>query len=252
MWKALFGGSRAVDIDDAAWAAVLARSTLFGQLHPTVRDRLRERVGEFLARKSFSAAGEHSLDDSQCLAIAAMACLPVVELGIDSMDGWSEIIVYPDAFRVRREDHDEESGVVTEGEDELIGEAWERGPVILSWADVEADLDHPFDGCNVVIHEIAHKLDMLDGAMNGVPRLPPWIDRKRWVETMQLAYDELVKQVDDDRETVIDPYAAESVEEFFAVVSETHFSTPRLLTQQHAALAQLLGDFYGKPVRETG
>lgn len=245
MWKSLFGGRRAVAIDDVSWDALIARSPLFEHYDAAFRERLRERVGEFLARKSFSAAGEHALDDSQCLAIAAMACLPVVELGIDWLDGWSEIVVYPGVFRVRREDHDEDSGVVTEGDDELIGEAWERGPVILSWADVEADLDHPFDGCNVVIHEIAHKLDMLDGAMNGVPRLPRGIDRSRWIETMQAAYDQLVEAVDDGVETVIDPYAAESVEEFFAVLCELHFSDPQALLRASPEAGDLLGAMFG-------
>ncbi len=251
MWKLLFGGRRAVAIDDASWDALIARSRLFGQRDAGFRERLRERVGEFLARKSFSAAGEHTLDDSQCLAIAAMACLPVVDLGIDWLDGWSEIVVYPDVFRVRREDHDEDSGVVTEGDDELIGEAWERGPVILSWADVEADLDQPFDGCNVVIHEIAHKLDMLDGAMNGVPRLPPTIDRQRWVGTMQAAYDALAASVDNGQETIIDPYAAESVEEFFAVVCETLFSTPESLSKADSDLRRLLDELFGNANAST-
>lgn len=237
-------GPRAVSIGDAEWNALVTRSELFSTLDPARLARLRERCGEFLARKSFSAAAGHVLDDRQCLAIAAQACLPVLDLGIDWLDGWREVVVYPGGFRVRREHHDEHSGVVTEGDDELIGEAWERGPVILSWADIAADLDDPFAGFNVVIHEIAHKLDMLDGAMNGVPRLPPSITRAEWVATMQAAYDDFVERVDAGEETAIDPYAAEAPDEFFAVVCEQHFSDPRILAGAMPGVADLLARLF--------
>src|SRR5690606_34329418 len=137
-------------------------------------------------RDRHRAAG-HEVDASQQLAIAALASLPVLHLGFDWLSGWREVIVYPGEFRVRREHHDEHTGVVTEGEDDLIGEAWQRGPLILSWADVAADLANPFDGFNVVVHEVAHKLDMLDGEPDGTPRLPRGIALREWVATMQPA-----------------------------------------------------------------
>jgi len=232
-------------IDDAAWRALLARSPLFGRLSPSESVALRALAERFLARKRFSAAAGHALTDAQCLALAALACLPVLHLGFDWLAGWREVIVYPGEFRVKREHHDERSGVVTEGEDDLIGEAWERGPLILSWADIAADLERPFDGFNVVVHEVAHKLDMLDGAVDGVPRLPPHITRQEWLAAMQPAYDALVRTVERGRESLIDPYAAETVDEYFAVVSELHFSDPALLRRAAPAVGELLQRFYG-------
>ena len=90
-----------------------------------------------------------------------------------------------------------------------------------------------------------HKLDMLDGAMNGVPRLPPGIARRDWIETLQASYDALVRAVDRGRETCIDPYAAESADEYFACVSELHFSDPAGLARAEPAVAALLARFYG-------
>jgi Mlc titration factor MtfA (ptsG expression regulator) len=232
-------------IDDAAWNALLASSALFERLSTSERDRLRGLTARFLARKTFSAAGGHTLEAAQCRAIAALACLPVLNLGFEGLAGWREVIVYPGEFRVKREHHDEHSGVVTEGEDDLIGEAWERGPLILSWADVATDLAHPFDGFNVVAHEIAHKLDMQDGALNGVPRMPPHIARRDWIATMQPAYDALVRAIERGRDTLIDPYAAENVDEYFAVVSELHFSDPVTLRSAAPAVGALLARFYG-------
>jgi len=247
-WRRMFPRSRgALSIDDVEWAQLVASCALFERLRVDQCTRLRELCTRFLARKSFSAAAGHELLDSQCLAIAAFACLPVLELGFEWLDGWSEIILYPGGFRVRREHHDEYSGVVTEGDDELIGEAWERGPIVLSWADVAADLESPFDGFNVVIHEIAHKLDMLDGAMNGVPRLPDHIPRDEWISTMQAAYDDFVQTVDGRKDTIIDPYAAESPEEFLAVLSELHFSAPQDLRSASPAAGRLFRDLFDCP-----
>ena len=233
------------EIADDAWHALMSRSRLFAKLDAGDRAGLRALSARFLARKTFTAAGGHALTDEQRLAIAALACLPILHLGFDWLGGWREVIVYPGEFRVKREHHDERTGVVTEGEDELIGEAWERGPVILSWADVATDLKQPFDGFNVVAHEIAHKLDMLDGAMNGVPRLPREIARRDWIETLQKSYDTLARAVDRGRETFVDPYAAESADEYFACVSELHFSDPNGLARAEPAVAALLARFYG-------
>lgn len=232
-------------IDDSAWRALLASSALFARLDESDRATLRALAERFLARKTFSGAAGHYLTARQCLAIAALACLPVLHLGFGWLTGWREIIVYPGGFRVRREHHDEHTGVVTEGDDELIGEAWERGPLILSWADIEADIADPFTGFNVVVHEIAHKLDMLDGPPNGVPRLPATITRREWLAAMQPAYDALVRAVERGRDTLIDPYATESVDEFFAVASELHFSDPTTLRRAAPAVAALLARFYG-------
>ncbi|MEO5622043.1 MAG: M90 family metallopeptidase [Dokdonella sp.] len=231
-------------IEDGAWENLIESSALFQRLSAAERGDLRAFAERFIARKTFSSAGGHELDAAQCLAIAALACLPVLKLGFDALAGWREVIVYPGEFRVTREHHDEHTGVVTLREDDLIGEAWERGPLILSWADVATDLAHPFDGFNVVVHEIAHKLDLTDGALNGVPQLPSHISRREWLGAMQPAYDALVSAVERGRDTLIDPYAAENVDEFFAVVSELHFSNPATLRQAAPAVGALLARFY--------
>ncbi len=237
----------AARIHNDAWSKLLASSALFGHLERDQQTQLRALSERFLNRKRFSAAAGHQLDDPQCLAIAALACLPVLQLGFDELAGWREIIVYPGEFRVRREHHDEDTGVVSEVVDDLIGEAWEAGPVILSWADVAADLARPFDGFNVVIHEIAHKLDLRDGALNGTPRLPRQLPARDWLAAMQPAFDALADQVERGRHTLIDPYAASSVEEFFAVTSELHFSAPASLQRAAPAVAAVLARYYGAP-----
>ena len=237
-------------IDDAGWCEVVDSSALFGALCANRLEALRKNAARFLADKRFHAAGGHALDAYQQLTIAAIACIPVHRLGYRALRGWRDVIVYPAGFRSRRQHHDESTGVVTEVDEDMIGEAWDRGPVVFSWADIAEDLAFPFDGFNVVIHEIAHKLDMLDGSINGMPALSSAIPRGDWIAVMQRAFDAFVGAVERGDEVGIDPYAAESTDEFFAVVSEYHHSAPAQLHRCMPAVSALLDRYYG-PISES-
>lgn len=227
-------------ISDPQWQAAVAACALLGALDAPQSARLRELAARFLDDKQFSALAGAQLDASRRLLIAAQACLPVLDLGYEPLRGWRQVLVYPGEFRVRREHHDEDTGVVTELDDSLIGEAWEHGPLVLSWADIEQDLADPHAGFNVIIHEIAHKLDMHGGGSDGVPALPPGLPRREWIATFQRAYDAHSAAVDADKETAIDPYAAESPDEFFACVTEAWFSNTRLVEDAMPEVARLL------------
>ena len=205
--------------------------------------KLRALVELFLQRKTITPVAGLELDEGQRMLLAALCCLPLIEFGREGLHGWSELVVYPDAFRVRQS-HTDAAGVMHEWDDELIGEAWGSGPLILSWADVQGDIAEPQAGFCVAVHEMAHKIDALDGAIDGTPPLPrEW--QRQWAQDFQQTYDAFCAQVDANVETVIDPYAAEAPEEFFAVVSEYHFSAPELLVRTMPAVAAHLRRFYG-------
>ncbi|MET0935159.1 MAG: M90 family metallopeptidase [Luteibacter sp.] len=232
-------------IDDTLWKQALARVPLARALDAPRAHYLRQLATMFLHTKRFHAFGDAALDDFWRLAIAMQASLPALPHGPKVFKGWTNVLVYPGEFNVRRSHHDAPTGVVTDSDDTLIGEAWERGPMVLSLADVALDLDAPWDGFNVIVHEMAHKLDMLAGPANGVPPLPSAMNRREWIATMQRGFDTLSKAVDRGRKTAIDPYAAEAPEEYFAVTSELHFSQPALLREAAPAVATLLEQFYG-------
>ncbi|MET0506287.1 MAG: M90 family metallopeptidase [Luteibacter sp.] len=232
-------------IDDALWAHAVERLPLARALDAPRAHYLRQLAATFLHTKRFHALGDAALDDFWRLAIAIQASLPALPRGPGAFKGWTNVLVYPGEFNVRRSHHDAPTGVVTDSDDTLIGEAWERGPMILSLADVALDVEAPWDGFNVVIHEMAHKLDMLAGPANGVPLLPASINRREWIDTMQRGFDTLSRAVDRKRKTAIDPYAAEAPEEYFAVTSELHFSQPALLREAAPEVARLLEAYYG-------
>ncbi len=219
--------------------------------------RLREIAGHFIAGKHFS--GTHGLEvgAEMEVAIAAQACILVLELGIEWYEGWSEIIVYPSQFAPEREVVDE-AGVVHLTNDPMAGEAWLGGPVVLSYEDVAlaADEAERVAGYNVVIHEFAHKLDMRNGEPNGFPPLHPAMSARAWKDAFATAYDDFRARVDAaDRlpearaeaafdALPIDPYAAESPAEFFAVASEAFFETPELLQPAYPGVYGQLKLFY--------
>lgn len=223
--------------DRARWVA---------DLPPHADVALRDLAARFLAGKTITPIGTLVLDDDDHLLLAALCCLPLVAFGEEGLRGWSQLIVYPDAFRANRTDMDDE-GVMHEWEDELIGESWESGPLILSWADVQAELDDPGAGACVAVHEMAHKLDALDGVLDGTPPLPrPW--QREWARDFQVAYDAFAARVDAGEDTAIDPYAAEAPDEFFAVCSEYHFSAPGLLARELPTVSAHLARLYGAPL----
>jgi Mlc titration factor MtfA (ptsG expression regulator) len=231
-------------LDDSLWQRALRRPAWTRVLDDSARTTLRELTERFLGDKAVTPAAGFSLTEDRRVLIAMLCCQPVLRLGYDWLRGWHEVIVYPGRFRVRRHDYDEDTGVLQEWDDDLAGEAWDRGPLILSWADVRADLDAPEPGYHVVAHEIAHKLDALDGAIDGMPPLPAAM-RGPWARDFQSAYDALCADLEAGRETAIDAYAGEAPEEFFAVCTEYWFTAPQVLRARMPAVAKHLEDFYG-------
>ena len=228
-----------VQVSDAQWANAEARLPFLGHLDTDERQRLRELAREFLAEKEWSAARGLVLTPAIQLSIALQACLPILNLGMDHYRGWVGIVVYPGDFVIPRSVMDED-GVVHEYDDPVLGEAWEGGPVLISW------FEHPeeAEGVNVVIHEFAHKLDMANGTVDGIPGLPADMSRQAWIAAFEPAYENFCQRVDDGEETLLDPYGAEHPAEFFAVLSEAFFETADLLRNDYPAVYEQLRRFY--------
>tara|TARA_R110002073_G_scaffold294100_2_gene459814 strand:+ start:729 stop:1511 length:783 start_codon:yes stop_codon:yes gene_type:complete len=224
------------------WQACMESSPTLARLDRKEQHRLRKLTSLFLHEKTIAGAGGLSVDASMRVYIAAQACLLILNLDIDDFDGWIEVIVYPDTFVVTREERDT-AGVIHETRRTLGGEAWSRGPVILSWADAKPAHPHG-SASNVILHEFAHKLDMLNGAANGMPPLHANMRRENWTASLSQAYDNLYHQIEHHHHTVIDSYAAESPAEFFAVVTEVFFEQPARLHHLYPDVYQQLTLYY--------
>ncbi|UGB37195.1 zinc-dependent peptidase [Frateuria soli] len=228
-------------IAEPLWRDALRRCAPARRLGASDQAALRVLATLFLEKKSLEPVQGLVLDDADRVLLAVHACVPILKLGLDWYEGWHSVIVYPDAFIPRRT-YTDEAGVVHETRDVMAGEAWGRGPVILSWADV---LDAgKIPGHNVVIHEMAHKLDMLNGEANGFPPLHRRMDRRAWTRAFSGAWDRLRE---DDRHGLslpIDPYSLENEAEFFAVVSEAFFESPAALRHDLPEVYRQLELFY--------
>lgn len=275
-FKQLFGKRDAVPLDPALWSRLMQGLPFLAHLDASEQTALRALAGAFLARKTISAAGGLELDEDIVAAIAAQACLPVLHLGLDMFDDFSEVIVYPGEFHVEREFIDAD-GVVHDVSGALSGEAMPGGPVVVSWEDVglgaddaRAAQDRP--AYNVVIHEFAHKLDLAAGDADGLPRLHPrlhaQIDPDEWCAILDDAHADFCAMVDRlearfprhlDPESEagrriydslpLDAYGADDPAEFFAVASEAYFVAPQRLRSAFAALHALLDRYYRPPLR---
>jgi len=229
----------AIRVPPELWARVEARLPFLAFLEPAERAALRELARAFLAEKQFHGAQGLVLSDEILLTVAVQACLPILHIGLDAYRGWVGVVVYPGDFVIPRHEMDE-AGVVHEYDDEVLGEAWEGGPVLVSWHEAA---DAP-PGVNVVIHEFAHKLDMANGEVDGLPALPAGMSATRWARVFGEAYERFCRDVDAGLDTLLDPYGAEHPGEFFAVASEAFFETPVQLAREYPAMYEQLRGFY--------
>ena len=243
---------RTAAIPDDLWRRAIAAQPFLAIYTADELARLRDKVVLFLDAKSIFGVRGHEVTPLQRTVIAAQACVLVLNLDLALYDDFENVIVYPGEF-VPRHEWEDEYGVVHRDDQPLAGEAMPRGPVVLSWPDVEASADWEHEGINLVLHEFAHKIDMRDGVANGCPPLPADISPSLWQRTLQQAFDDFVQRVESGEETAIDPYAAEDPAEFFAVLSEVFFADPALLHDEYPSVYDLLRMFYRQdPAARSG
>lgn len=229
-------------IDPGEWMRICAPLPILHGLSREELERLRDLAERFLAIKTLEPVDEHIvIPPDTRLRLSAQACLPILNLDLSWYDGFVSIVIYPAEFFPTHE-YVDEAGVVHVVREELAGEAWMRGPVVLSLADLEAaDAD---DGFNLIVHELAHKLDMQNGTANGMPPLHRGMNRHAWTEAFSAAFESLQDQIDAGIIPNMDPYAATDPAEFFAVASEYFFEWPQTLQALYPRVYTLMGEFY--------
>jgi Mlc titration factor MtfA (ptsG expression regulator) len=235
-------------IPEALWQAVLPRYSFLALRPPSELARLRELSASFLQTKEFHGAQGLVITDDIALSIAAQAVLPVLHLGLDWYDDFVGIVVHPDEVVARRSQVDD-AGVVHDWDEVLAGEAMERGPVMLSWQDVQAAAEGAADGYNVVIHEFVHKLDLRDGRADGCPPLRSRQARTDWLALMQAEYESFREKVViaerfGGEPPWLDAYGSQALDEFFAVACEAYFVNRPRFAQEFPRLPTLFDGFF--------
>ncbi|MDX1803370.1 MAG: zinc-dependent peptidase [Alcanivorax sp.] len=221
------------------WEAAVADWPVAARYQGAQRDALQALTFRFLARKSVASGGGFAITDAMCLKLATMACVPILNLGLHWYDGWYTVILYEGAFIPNRP-YRSDDGIVHPRGPVLSGEAWLRGPVVLSW---EA-ICHAGGAGNVVIHEMAHKLDMRHQGANGAPPLHAGMSPAQWHDTFTDCWQALQDDYRHHRHMPVNAYALTGPGEFFAVCSEAFFESPQQLHHDWPELYRLLAQFY--------
>jgi Mlc titration factor MtfA (ptsG expression regulator) len=226
-----------------AWRTILAHNVrAYALLDEAQQQHLRDLVQVFIAEKTWEGCGGLELDDEMRVTIAGHACLLIMGRHHDLLREVDSILVYPSSVMLPDPPRSFFDGrpVIVDGGTPVLGVAHGGGPVVLAWDSVLSGAHDPKDGRNLVIHEIAHKIDFLDGAADGTPPLDSAAQRREWARVCSEAYLAHVK----GEEHVLREYATTNEAEFFAVASEAFFERPEQLARDLPALYDVLRGFY--------
>jgi Mlc titration factor MtfA (ptsG expression regulator) len=229
-----------------AWREILQANVRHcQQLSPDEIVKLQGLTHVLVADKNWEGCGGLNMTDEIRVTIAAQIALLV--LGFEPpqyFDHVQSILVYPDVY-VAPGHTVTRGGVVMEGDSAREGEAWYRGPVVLSWSDALAGGRRRANGGNVVLHEFAHQLDMLNGRVtDGVPPLEDPRQADRWIRVTGEHYKRLARDCRHGRPPVLDCYGTTNPTEFFAVATEAFFERSDALLRHHPELYEILRDYY--------
>jgi Mlc titration factor MtfA (ptsG expression regulator) len=233
------------------WSDIFLRtSPRFAKLGAADQDELKGHIQVFLAEKRFEGAARLNITDEIRVTIAAQACLLLLHRETDVYPGLISIIVYPSEY-VARHAARNEIGLVSEGRQVRLGETGARGALVLSWDAALRGASDP-DSCrNVVFHEFAHQLDAESGGFDGAPLLPLRSMYSAWSRVLGDEYATLRGRLRDELPTDLDPYAATSPAEFFAVATECFFQCPHHMQQHLPALFDELARYYRQDPRTS-
>ena len=228
----------------AEWLAILRRNVPhYKLLTESEQAKLRDDVRVFIAEKNWEGCGGLVLTDEIRLTIAAQACLLVLAIEHDFYPMLMSILVYPAGYEAPSRTVIP-GGLVIEGSSHRLGEAWYRGPVVLSWDAAHEGGRNPSDGKNVVFHEFAHQLDMLDRAFDGTPPLGSREQYERWHDVMSAEFERLIAASDRGEATLLDQYGAADPAEFFAVATECFFERSAEMREQHPRMYEVMSEYY--------
>lgn len=227
-----------------AWLTILHEQVGHYEVLPDAgRAKLRDAVQILIAEKEWEGCRGLELTDEIRVTVAALAAILILGFKDFYFDNVKTILVYPDEFVVKQETA-LAGGATLEEESDRLGEAHGRGPTIIAWAEVRDNAQRAGRGLNLVFHEFAHQLDMLNGAFDGTPDLPTRELRERWAKWMTVEYRRLQRAEQRGRRTLLDPYGATDPAEFFAVTTECFFDAPRAMFEEYPELYALFRDYY--------
>jgi hypothetical protein len=211
------------------------------------RARLAATADWLLRKKSWEAAvgfEGFAVTDEMRTLIALQAAVLVLGLDDRAFGAVEAIVVWPSTISIHRTQPTGLGLIVEEGAQPVLGEAHDlHGPILLAWDAVLSGAANPERGTNVVFHEFAHKIDMIDGETNGAPGFRRPEDEDHWYSVCDPLLDALAAG---EARVPLDPYGGTNEAEFFAVATEVFFSVPGALAVHEPELYALFRDLYNQ------
>jgi len=224
------------------WRQLLAaRSGQWALLDDDERTRLGELAELLLTTKRWEAARGIALTDPIRTLVAAHGALLVLGLDERWFDQVGTFVIRGRAM-ARERPHatwGRVDGVVDGSPGIIDGQADHGdGPVMVNWSAFRREARNPRCGRDVVLHEMAHKLDMLDGTVDGTPPIDDAALRQRWIGAGTAELEAL--RAGESRR--LRGYAATNPGELFAVAVELFFTRPLEMEAEAPDLYEPLRD----------
>jgi len=231
----------------SSWEDIILRNVAhYRMLDEAEREHLRALIQVFIAEKHWEGAGGLELTDEIRVTVSAQACLLLLGLPHNFYRDVESIVVYPSTVvpPQRTPGVFESTTAPLKVEQPILGQAFQRGPVIIIWDAALRAGRHPESGHNVIYHEFAHKLDMLDGVADGTPPMRDREEYRDWVVTCSREYLRLKQETGRGKKSFLNAYGATNEAEFFAVATEQFFDQPQLMTKHAPDLYRVLKEYY--------
>lgn len=232
----------ATPIPDAWLGHLAAHVPHYGRLSPGEQQQLQDAARIFAGEKNWEGCGGLEVTDEMKMAVAGQACLLTLGFPAFLYGSVTAILLYPAAYVAHEKSF--RWGAIHEATTVRLGEAWGRGSVVLSWEDARAGGRDAGDGSNLVLHEFAHQLDLLDGFGDGIPPLPDVATERHWREVIADERAQLAREAGRKKATLLDAYGATNDAEFFAVATEVFFERPDDIARHHPRLHEILCRFH--------
>ena len=192
----------------------------------------------FLDEQVIAGAGDHDVDRTTQLLIAASAAMLTNGMPEHEWPRMRDIVVYPQAF-------DDDYHLSEDAR--VAGQVHLRGPIIFSARDLKLGFRKE-EGHNVGLHELAHVIDMEDGHADGVPVDAAFTATAPWVTVVA----DRLRRLRRGKSSPLRDYGAINEAELFAVAVETFFEKPDELARRDEELFELLRDYFNQDPREPG
>ena len=223
------------------WATLLLdRLPFYEHLDGDERDRFVEHLTIFFHEKQFEGVGIEVTDEMKIL-VSAVAARLSRNIGFHVYDELGSIVMYPSTVRLPRTGAGPSGHDASQGNVHALGVAHPWGTVVLAWDAVQKGLKDHDDGHDTALHELAHIIDMADGAADGTPILDKASAYRVWADVFTDHYEQLRRR---PHGQVLRAYGATNEAEFFAVASEAFFERPAAMKKRHRELYDALAGYY--------